>query len=154
VKQTMTRVLIYLTVVGFVGGCDRLLPLPRGSRLFTHLGYHGTVREGFPAAGSSEVFESFFVNALRKACPRLARYSDRELAPWIVARQNYLTSGALNVLGTNSKQDTNEFGYGRISHPQTLQSMTFDGCLLRKARPETSPSDPLRAYPKTISASK
>ncbi len=78
---------------------------------FTQLGYHWTVREGFPPMGSTEVAEPTVVNALRSTSPKLARYSDRELASWIVGRLNYLTSGALALLGTEFKHDTNEFGY-------------------------------------------
>jgi len=78
---------------------------------FSQLGYHWTIREGFPPAGSMEVVEPSFVNALRAACPKLTRHSDRELASWIVSRLNYLAAGALDVVGTEFGHDTNEFGY-------------------------------------------
>ena len=61
--------------------------------------------------GSTEVAEPSFVDALRAACPKVKRYTNRELASWIVARLNYLTAGALHVEGTEFAHDTNEFGY-------------------------------------------
>jgi hypothetical protein len=78
---------------------------------FNQLGYRWTLREGFPPAGSTEVTKPLFVNALRTRCSKLAKFSDRELASWIVGRLNYLASGALELLGTEFKHDTNEFGY-------------------------------------------
>jgi hypothetical protein len=61
--------------------------------------------------GSTEVAEPTFVSALRAVCPRISRYSDREIASWIVARLNYLISGALEYLGTDFSHDTNQLGF-------------------------------------------
>lgn len=78
---------------------------------FTQLGYNWCVREGFPPMGSSEVSQPNFVEAIRAASPSVNRYTDREVASWIVALLNYLTAGALTVEGDSFSHDTNEFGY-------------------------------------------
>jgi len=61
--------------------------------------------------GSTEVSNPDFVSALRNSHSKLARLTDHELASWIVARLNYLTSGALCVSEQTYSHDTNEFGY-------------------------------------------
>ena len=61
--------------------------------------------------GSTEVAKPLFVEALRAASPVVHRYTDREIASWIVARLNYLTAGGLTVEGDEFAHDTNEFGY-------------------------------------------
>jgi len=61
--------------------------------------------------GSTEVTVPPFVVALRSSCLALERYTDRQVASWIVARLNYLTSGALSLEGEHFAHDTNEFGY-------------------------------------------
>jgi len=78
---------------------------------FDQLGYRWTVRDGFPPMGSTEASDPDFVSAIRGSHPRLARLTDHELASWIVARLNYLTSGALCVSEETYSHDTNEFGY-------------------------------------------
>lgn len=76
---------------------------------FAQLGYQWTIREGFPPMGSTEVAEPQFMAAIRNAGSKIKRYTDREIASWIVARLNYLTSGALD--GGSFAHDTNEIGY-------------------------------------------
>ncbi len=78
---------------------------------FSQLGYHWTIREGFPPMGSTELTEPSFVSELRAASYKLKRYTDHELASWIVARLNYITADSLSLCGTSFSHDTNEFGY-------------------------------------------
>ena len=59
--------------------------------------------------GSTEVAEPSFINAIRSASPNVGQYTDSEIASWIVARLNYLTSGAID--GDSFAHDTNDFGY-------------------------------------------
>jgi hypothetical protein len=77
---------------------------------FQHGGYRWAIRAGFPPAGSREK-DLLFSEALRDAHPPLKDLTQHELASWIVARLNFLTSGALSLEGKEFADDTNEFGY-------------------------------------------
>ncbi len=61
--------------------------------------------------GSTEAESPDFVTALRQCHPRVAKMTEHEVASWIVARLNYLTSGALCITEATYAHDTNEFGY-------------------------------------------
>lgn len=78
---------------------------------FVFGGYHWSLREGLPPAGSRERTAPTFVEALKAAYPPLAKMKSHEIASWIVARLNYITASALEVEGDLFAHDTNEFGY-------------------------------------------
>jgi len=74
-------------------------------------GYQWSLREGFPPMGSHERTDPKFVDALKLAHPPLGKLTLHEIASWIVARLNYITSGSLEVEDNFFANDTNEFGY-------------------------------------------
>ena len=61
--------------------------------------------------GSTERSDPEFVAELRESHHEIANLTDHELASWIVARLNYLTSGDLCAGEVTYSHDTNEFGY-------------------------------------------
>ncbi len=74
-------------------------------------GFQWALREGYPPMGSRKRSNPPFVDALQLAHPPLSRLNGHELASWIVARLNYITSGSLELEGNGFSHDTNEFGY-------------------------------------------
>lgn len=78
---------------------------------FNFAGYRWSLREGFPPRGSRERSDQPFFDALKAAHPLLSKLTQHEIASWIVARLNFITSGSLEVEGKSFGHDTNEFGY-------------------------------------------
>ena len=82
--------------------------------------------------GSTEAPD--FVTALRASHPRLARYTDHELASWIVARLNYLTSGTLCDSEQTYAHDTNEFGYKLKMSDQNKKTVAHGAVVMHANR--------------------
>ena len=84
--------------------------------------------------GSTEASDPDFVTALRESHPKVARLTDHELASWIVARLNYLTSGALCVEEETCSHDTNEFGYKLKISDHSKKSMAHGAVVIHADR--------------------
>jgi hypothetical protein len=74
-------------------------------------GFQWALRAGGPPMGSSERTGQAFLDALKAAYAPLSKMNQHEIASWIVARLNFITSGSLELEGNLFSGDTNDFGY-------------------------------------------
>ncbi|WP_413432572.1 hypothetical protein [Crateriforma spongiae] len=93
---------------------------------FSELGYQWTIREGSPPMGSVEGSNPDFAEALRSADRAIEKFTEHELASWVVSRLNYFVGGSLEVEGDEFAHDTNEFGY-KIKVVDTNRRMIAHG---------------------------
>ncbi|WP_146118827.1 hypothetical protein [Blastopirellula marina] len=77
---------------------------------FKHNNRQWSIREGFAPMGSVES-QPTLLERLHDSSSRLKRFSDHQLASWIIARLCYITADKLLALGEVFSHDTDEFGY-------------------------------------------
>lgn len=84
--------------------------------------------------GSTEQSAPDFVTELRKSHQRIAKLTEHQLASWIVARFNYLTSGDLCTGEVTYSHDTNEFGYKIKVSDQSNQTLAHGAIVIHADR--------------------
>ena len=79
--------------------------------------------------GSIEDSAPKFANALRAADKKISKFTEHELASWVVSRLNYFVGGSIEVEGNEFAHDTNEFGY-KIKIADTNNRMCAHGAVV------------------------
>lgn len=79
--------------------------------------------------GSVEVDSPKFVDTIRSTVPSLSTASTHKVTSWIVSRLSYLTSGAIELEGSEFSHDTNEIGY-KLKATHTTSNASAHGAIV------------------------